>query len=492
MRDHDPTAIIAKAMPEDPPPARFDLDRIVRDGHRARRRHRAALGGTAAAGVAVLAGALALAAGLKAAPDDGVGAAGGFDFDPAAAAYPYAGEWDPDDDTWFEEASEFQEAAAAEFAPLLDEHGDIWSGSDVALGRECTLVETSTDDVYRHEDCSALQAGLSFGSFQSPVSDGEGFMRGYRVAAGAAGDASSVFTAEAVLPGGWTPEPGPLGVEEFPRHLVDDEDAEFTSEELDDGRTLMVAERECGSDVLVVYPNASGLRVSWETGCEGEYPVDLEKLADAALAMPEFDFDTTGLAPVEELPEPTADWGEDEIWVEGLEQEEVEGEDWVVMAEADALATGEAVDQVLDERYPGAGVAEGSVTASASEEKAVTLHRYVMTGTLPFEAFEGDGDADVEIVYTMPGEWQAWSPGAESEGVPLLGCVGDLGECESGEEEGGRFVVVESDSELGVYRVTVVDEEGWAVDLSMTFEGEFELDIEEFIELAMAMPAPVY
>lgn len=48
----DPGAMFRTVLPEGPPPpAELDLDQIVRDGYRARRRHRALLGGAATTGV---------------------------------------------------------------------------------------------------------------------------------------------------------------------------------------------------------------------------------------------------------------------------------------------------------------------------------------------------------------------------------------------------------------------------------------------------------
>ncbi|WP_026929435.1 hypothetical protein [Glycomyces tenuis] len=487
MNDHDPMAIIGRAIPEDPPPANFDLDRIVSDGYRARRRHRAVLGGAATAGVAALAGALALAVGLNPGADGGVEAAEQFDFDPATAAYPYDEHWgavqDPEDGSWaYEtggEADEVAEAATTAFGPLLDEAG-LWDDAlNTSEAEDCEMFEESATEVYN--ECLDQPFGLPYQRNQTPAADGQGYLRSYWLYAGDEEADAPAFTAEAMLPGGWTAEPGPVGANEFPQHLVDDEGAEFTTEEFEDGRTLMVADRGCVYDLAVVYPNESALRVSWDTGCEGEqYPVDLGELTDAALSMPEFAFDTGGLAPVDELPEPPDGWPADDGWAEG--------------AQADAVATGEAVEEALTGLYPGADVIDESVGASAPEEADSTvLHQYSMTATLPFEAFAGEGDAHVNVTYTLPGGWTPWTPDlAEGEGGHLPDCDGKLGiDCAQVDVD-GRTAVVEVDPESGVYEVTVFDEDGWAVNLFMTFEGEFDLTVEEFTELAAAMPAPVH
>ena len=68
----DPGAVFRNTMPETtPPPAQFDLDRIVRDGYRARRRQRAVIGGAGSAGVAAVAAVLALSIGIVPNRDDG-------------------------------------------------------------------------------------------------------------------------------------------------------------------------------------------------------------------------------------------------------------------------------------------------------------------------------------------------------------------------------------------------------------------------------------
>ncbi len=124
---------------------------------------------------------------------------------------------------------------------------------------------------------------------------------------------------EAMLPGGWTAEPGPTGDVAFPQHLISDQASwtdqapEFATEDLGDGRTLMTADHGCAYEAAVVYPNGSALRTSWDLDCEGQgREMALGDLRDAMLAMPEIDFDTTGLTPVEDLIEFPDAWVLDE------------------------------------------------------------------------------------------------------------------------------------------------------------------------------------
>ncbi|WP_026922480.1 hypothetical protein [Glycomyces arizonensis] len=481
MNDHDPTDIIGRALPDAPPPARFDLDRAVSDGYRARRRHRAVLGGAATAGVAAFAGAMALVIGLNPGGGGGPAAADGFDFDPAMAGYPYDEDWGAaqDEEETAEprgEAREVKDAATEAFGQLLADAG-IWNDAQrTATEDDCSMF-AETPEVY--EECLGKPLGLAYQANQTPANGGEVYLRSYWLADGNEEAESPAFTAEALLPGGWTAEPGPVGGQAFPQHLIDGEGAELTSEELDDGRTLTIADGECGYDLAVVYPNESGLRVSWDTGCEGERPVDLDALTDAVLSMPEFDFDTAGLAPVEAVVDPS-DWPTDD--------------DWDGKAQADAVATGEAVEEALTALYPEAGLIEESVGAMTLDQGDTTaLHQYGMAVELPYEAFAGEGDADVNVTYTLPGGWSAWSPDDENlDAGQLPDCDGKVdAACEQVEVD-GRTAVLESNPEAGIYEVTVFDEDGWAVNLFMTFEGEFDLTLDEFTELAAAMPAPVY
>ncbi|GAB3644987.1 hypothetical protein [Glycomyces tarimensis] len=502
MNEQDPGEVIGRAVPDAAPPAGFDLDQIVRDGYRVRRRNRAVLGGAATAGVAALAAVTALAFTLNA-PEDQRPQATGFDPDEdlVMSAYSEAG--------WYQteaaalEAQELTEAAKAEFGDLLVEAGYAEAGD---LDYSPPSDEEVQQEIDRGGSYTAALSELGYHDLPlqfmpretSAGNEGEAYLRSHHAWSGnEEDDMSPDFSFEAMAPGGWTAEPGPADEFAFPMPMIVDDGSGVSTEDLEDGRRLMVAGDGCMLHIAVAYPNGSGLRSTWDTGCEGQgYDVTAEDLKAAMLAMPEIEYDTSALVPYE------GPGGGSDGWPAG--------DGWEESADADAAATAEGVQQALTAIHPEADVIDDSVGAMApqpnSGEGSTVLHQYGMTATLPFIAYEGGGvgdapgqastgDAQVDITYTLPGGWERWTPdGGEGAGRILPDCDGKAGtECQEIEIE-GRTAVVDSNPAAGIYDVTVFDESGWAVQLFLTFDTAvgFSLSAEEFNELAAAMPAPVY
>lgn len=496
MYDEDPGNVIGKAMPDTPPPARFDLDRIVSDGYRARRRHRVALGGAVTASVMAVTAAIAMVVALS--PG---GASGGLDAaesepvdpeptetvvdDPAAAGYPFSDAWWSLEPT--AESREVEEALTEVFAPILTDAG-LWGGEEYpeALG------------VYAD---------------QAPGNYGQTWLRSYRAerseeVGGPLGHLRQVFGVEVLAPGGWTAEPGPVTEQLFPQHLIGDvpyyTDAapEFTATELDDGRTLMVADHGCAYDLAVAYPNGTGLRVGWDADCEGTpHPVSLEALTDAVLSAPEFDLDTTGLAPVGELLDVPAGWVHDpqRTWEHS--------EEAVALAEQTYAGAFEAIREL----HPGATLDLGIPVMLGSGERGTVKQRsYRSTGTLPFQYEDRvDGvtqDLYFELRYYLPG---GWIPGCSEAGDrgPYLTHCRDGAECSMwGDDDGSTWVFKEltesgeafsesgqnepyTEHELeGVY----FSPDGWAVGIWTGWHGDLPVDADLLADILRAVPAPDY
>src|SRR5690606_28642348 len=170
---------------------------------------------------------------------------------------------------------------------------------------------------------------------------------------------------------------------------------------LDDGRTLMVADHGCAYDLAVTYPNGTGLRVGWDADCEGTaYPVSLEALTEAVLAVPEFDLDTTELTPVGELLDVPTGWVHDpqEAW-------ERSEETWSMTEETYAMAA-----EAIQDLHPGSTLGSGTPAAFGGGGRGETvLHSYLASGTLPFQYEDHlDGvtrDLPFELRYYLPGGW---------------------------------------------------------------------------------------
>lgn len=516
----DPEAVFRKAMPNTaPPPARFDLDLIVQDGYRARRRHRAALGGAATAGVAAVAAVLAFSAGVIPGTTDDADtvnppAAGGVD-DPAMAGYPWPGEGGFGDPAV---ADQLTEAGRDVFGDILVDTG-LYEASDFAS----TMSDPSDEEIRNYADETGVSYEeakteltyeeddglLVFTGSTSPGNYGQVQLHSYEARAIVPmdeehGDAArDILRLEAMLPGGWTAEPGPTSEQFFPQHLIDDADATFETVDLGDGRTLYTADRGCGIDAAVVYPNGSALRGSWDADCgDGSYPVDFAEFTDALLAMPEIDYDTTGLTAVEEVAEVPAGW---------LESDTA----WEAWAADGAQETRNRVADVLAELAPGA-VIDGAYAFPVSgpdiyiEPDAVTKHQYGMHGTLPYETTidTTTGDVAFELGYTLPGGWLPGVNEPGARGPHLVTCEEKLDFTCAETEVDGRTAITqemlvrhEPNPEQGntqawtegIYEVTVFDPEGWAVNVWLQFQGEdFALSLDELTALVAALPAPEY
>lgn len=501
MNDDNPGEVFRKAMPDSPPQSHFDLDRIVADGYRVRRRNRTVIGATTAAGVSVLAAVTALAFTLNAPADQGPQAADGFELDQdlVMSAYSEAGWYQTEDAAL--EAQELTEAAKIHFGELLVDAGYLEEGdldysppSDAEIQAE---LERSGGYVAALSELGYQDLPLLFSPREfSAGNEGEVYLHGHFAWAGDEEDDSSPdFKFNAMAPGGWTAEPGPEDLFAFPQPMIVDDGSGVTTEDLDDGRRLMTAGDGCMLHFAVVYPNGSGLRSSWDTGCDGqEYDVTAEDLEAAMLAMPEIDYDTSALVPYEG---PSGD-------ADGRPSDD----GWAEQAGDDAATTAEHVESVLTGFYSESAVIDESVGAGvlppSEGEGTASLYQYHIATSLPITSYEGGSDGPgsvaedethVNITYTLPGEFEQWTPETgDDAGRVLPDCDGKAGtECER-IDIGGRTAVLDSSPDYGIYDVTVFDESGWAVQLFLTFDPAvgFELGEEEFIELAAAMPAPVF
>jgi len=493
----DPGAVFLKAMPETtPPPAQFDLDKIVRDGYRSRNRHRAVLGGAVTTGVAAVAAVLALSlVGLPADRDDGVQSADEFGFDPAMAGYPgSAGSLDKVD-----VPREALNAAVRDaFGDLAIEAGFLDADAlDYELPSAEEVTETMEDlGVDYDEALSELgfhDLPLQFVPWSSPGNDGQVYLRGYTARDGDEEAERSSFTIEALQPGGWTAEPGPIGSQAFPQHLISDQAQytdtapEFTQEVLDDGRTLLTADHGCAYTVALVYPNQSALRSSWDLDCEDQgRELSLDELTEAMLAMPEVDYDTSELAPIGDLIDVPAGWVYDEAW----EQD----------AAADSQASLDAASEVIGGAYPGAQLESSGPGQGAYTDGSSTGPRwYTGSFTMPFDD-ESGFPVTGSVSYFLPGGWiEGYSVDGQHGEMYLENCStdddGKNTDCEQSKVD-GRTVVVKT-YQIGEdhhsYFVTVFDPAGWAVRYETSSEGvPADYSVEEVVDMVTALPAPVY
>jgi hypothetical protein len=529
LQDDDPGAVFRAAMPEEEPPARFDLDRIVSEGYRSRRRQRAVLGGAATSGVAAVAAVLALSVtGLPGGhidpSEDATGtssASPGEDpppiDDPAMAGYPYA-----QMDEWGSEAEADAVTAAAQAA-----FKDLTIAAGMFDESEFEPPEPPTEEeIQEYADSLGIPLGeaesmllsegeeppLTFGANQYEGNEGQVFLRAYSTGFIEEGpyDVRSVLSLQAWLPGGWTTEPGPPTNQVFPQHLVSDyvigasgdpAEVDITSETLDDGRELIVADSGCSYQVVVVYPNGTAFDAEWDKDCGGEaaYPVDLDDLKAAVLSMPEPEFDTSELEPIDELLDVPTGWLPDPNW-----ESDAAGD-----AEATANAALPAVQQVFPEATidSWAAVEVSMIDPEGAGERSYSLH-----GTLPFETTEDTITTDLtfDMRYYLPGGWIPGHGESTYPGAPFLIVCRDWDEyddvCTETEVDGRRVVTSElyteyvpeegEPDEWGYtqteWEVAVFHPDGWAVTVRVSFQDEVALTLDEMITLAMRLPAPVY
>ncbi|MEU6249589.1 hypothetical protein [Glycomyces sp. NPDC047010] len=489
MHQHDdPATMLRRARPDtDAEDAPLDLDAVFKAGYRARRRSRALVGGGATAAVAGLAAVLVLSLGGAPAPQE-YPAGDGFDFDPATAGYS-----GPAPDVWDQRQPALDESLRDAFGGLAVDSGfldegrldydrpsddEIRAAMDEGAGYYSALSELGYHDL-----------PLQFGPWNDTGNSGQVYLRGLIARDGDEEAEQTSFTVNALAPGGWTAEPGPTGDVAFPQHLISDEaswtgDApEFTTEELDDGRTLMTADHGCALEAAVVYPNGSALRSSWDLDCEGQgREMAVEDLRDAMLAMPQIEYDTSELVPVDELLDIPAGWPYDEAWPGA--------------ARDDMQASMDAIAEVLDAAYPGVELRSADAVQRGIMSGPV---RRDYDGTFALPLADDAGYAvTANVVYTLPGGWLPGLPPPTTGSDPyLLSC--DDGDdkddiCEETEVDGRTVATRVFDiGDSHSYWVAVFDPDGWAVTFSTNFEGEIDgYGLEDVIELAAALPAPVY
>ncbi|MBO3732631.1 hypothetical protein [Glycomyces niveus] len=516
---NDPGAMFRTVLPEaPPPPAELDLDQIVRDGYRARRRHRALLGGAATTGVMAVAGLLVI--GVVGLP---IGEADPAEnrtvqADPPAAesiedlsmaGYPYDHAWeypeDPETNAIVapEEAQAVGADATEAFGQLLADAG-IWADPvNTNDTGECEYFAEAGQNV---EECDDVETGLHVSPLQRPGNYGQTYLRSYTGgAAEEAGDElRTTFNVEVLWPGGWTPEPGPITDQLFPQHLISDgayytdEAPDFETSTLDDGRTLMTADHGCAYDIAVVYPNGTGLRVTWDVDCgDGDpHPVELADLTDAALAMPQYEFDTSTLEAVDELIDVPTGWVDDTGWE--YTPEAIDG------AAASVIGAAEALEQV----YPEATLGDPSArTLGITGRGLVTTRSYHGYGTLPYETTidEMTGPVNFELRYYLPG---GWVPGINQfldRGPSLAGCT-ETATCEYWEGPDGlswasESVVTTYEPGAGetweaytdnVLELHMFHPDGWAASIHVSWTGDTPIDADMIGQILVAMPAPVY
>ncbi|MCD0447204.1 hypothetical protein LO763_26670 [Glycomyces sp. A-F 0318] len=515
----DPGAVFRNAVPDiEPPPARFDLDRIVQDGYRVRRRHRAVLGGAATTGVAAVAAVLALSAGVipggTTDPADDATSPPPADTeaeDPAMSGYPYDDDWgmvlnEDGEQRSGSELLEVKEAATEAFGELLAGAG-VWEDpANPGAEEECSWITVDGGTQAEVDACMVSQGGMPLGADQEPGNYGQTYLRSYQGAEVEEADLSlrTIFEFELALPGGWTAEPGPMNQQVFPQHLIGDgayftdEAPELTTERLDDGRTLTVADHGCAAEIAVVYPNGTGLRVTWNDCLGTDHPLDIEAFTEAALSMPEMDLDTAGLAPVGDLVEVPPGWAYDEdAWADSEE------------AEDQAHATFEAARAALLEVYPGASLGEGNAVSTGQMERGANMRRtYSSHGTLPISTVI-DGTTDdvgLDLRYYLPG---GWIPGYSETGHwdPHLTVCKEGFECTTATDDDGtvwafeEFAVTYSPefegedwepyTEHQLY-VTRYSPEGWAVGAWVQWTDDAPIDADLISGVLRAMPAPEY
>lgn len=520
----DPGAVFRTAMPESPPPpSELDLDRIVRDGYRSRRRHRALLGGAATTGVAAVAGVLALTVvglpGRHADPaEDPTSAASQPPAevvieDPSMAGYPYREDWGttPTDGDAFsnyrpsEELMSVKTAATEAFGHLLVE-GGVWEDpANPGAEEDCSWITGDGGSEEEYEQCLAEQGGMPLGPNQTVGNYGQTYLRSFEGREVEELDATlrTVFEVKLALPGGWTDEPGPITEQLFPQHLISDgpyytdEAPEFTSEVLEDGRTLMVADHGCAADVAVVYPNGTGLRTTWNN-CEGtDHPFELQELIDASLAMPEMTFDTSDLAPVGELVEVPMGWVDpDDTWAQSPE------------VEAQARSSYDGAREALQDLYPEATLGTGDARSLGITGRGLVIqHSYGNSGTLPFETTIDETTEDVyfDLRYYLPG---GWIPGYSETGHwdPHLRVCGEEFDCNTWTDDDGTVWAFEErnvtyEPQVGEdwepyteheFYATRYSPEGWAVGMWISWQDDAPIDADMLGEILRAMPAPEY
>jgi hypothetical protein len=492
MQPQDDTGtLIRRARPDTTPrDDSLDLDAIMREGYRARRRSNAVLSGAATAGVAAVAVVLALSTGVFDMDGDldhqrGFPAGEPFDFDPATAAYP-----EPVHDEW--DVRKGLDAAGKEaFGDLAIDAGFLDADAlDYERPSE-EEIHAAIDD--GAEDYGEALAGLGYNSlpllfdtWHSPVSGGQAYLRGFIARDGDEEAERSSFEITAIQPGGWTAEPGPTGDLAFPQHLISDEASwteeapEFTTEALDDGRTLMVADHGCALEAAVVYPNHSALRTSWDLDCEGQArEMSVEDLTAAMLAMPQFDYDTSELMPIELLDMPPG-WPLDE--------------GWEAAAAADAAATAAAATDRIEEAYPDTVLLDAGAN-QVQYADSVVRRNYESFYELPFDDAAGN-PVQVSLNYFLPGGWlPGLPPEGSSEDPYLVDCIGDKDDTCEEFEANGRTVATRTFGigERVSYWIVVYDAAGWAVEFSVSFDGTVEgFAYEDLVDLAATLPAPVY
>jgi hypothetical protein len=515
----DPGALFRDHMPDTtPPPAAFDLDKIVRDGYKARRRHRAVLGGASATSVAAIASVLALSVGVlpkDPTDDDSNLPTTSEDLLPdfAHAGYPWPGE-----DGFGDQAVADQLTAAGReaFGDLLISTGLFGESdfesvmnepseeeiADYAADMQVSLEQAEADLTFVEDDGLFVFTGHT-----TPGNYGQVQINSYRAWALASQEESGegwnrhLLEVEALVPGGWTAEPGPTSQQYFPQHLVDDDVESFATTDLEDGRVLYTADDGCSLTLAVLYPNGSGLRASWDIGCDGDpIAVDAAAFEAAVLAMPEIDYSTEDLIDVEEVLDVPTGWLEtDRAW-----------EEW---AADGALSTRELVAASLAENAPGSSVGEVTVLPyldlwSHVDPGAVTLHQYRMSGSLPFSTVidTTTDDASFDLTYTLPGGWLPGFNEAGQNGPYLSDCRPDF-DCTTSEVNGRTAYIAqkrlthEADESSGStepwfegeYEITVVDPDGWAVTVWTQFGNEdFELSAEDLAGIVAQLPAPTY
>ncbi|THV28749.1 hypothetical protein [Glycomyces paridis] len=491
MNTHDdPGTLFRQTLTDDePPPARFDLDRIVRDGYRVRRRQRALLGGAATTGVAAVAAVLALS--LAGSPGERRETpAAGFDFHTAMAGYPGPVEYGERDT-----AADTLTDAAKETLGALAVDGGFLDPEALAYERPTeSEIESARDRHVLNYGEALSELGytglpLLFEPWSSPGNGGQVYLRGYAAGDGDEEAERSAFTVEALLPGGWTADPGPAGAGVFPQHLVGDEASwgdeapVFTSDSVNGGRTLVTADHGCAIEAAVVYPNGSALRSAWDLDCEGQgRELSMEDLVSAMLAMPEIDYDTSELAPVGELAEVPDGWIWDQAWEES--------------AAADAQASAEVAMEALADEHPGAQLQHAS-PMQADTGAGTVIRAYGASGVHGFADDEGY-PVTFSLTYYLPGGWsEGCGAGAASPEVYLVDCEenGEKQEDWNESEVDGRLVLTRT---LGVgdshsYFVYVFHPDGWAVEYDTSFAGELDgYSLDEVIAMIASLPAPVY
>ncbi|MEU5870757.1 hypothetical protein AB0A73_04265 [Glycomyces sp. NPDC047369] len=439
----------------------LDLDLIMRLGYRERRRRRAAVTGAAGTGVVAVAAVLALSLAGPPHPED-PDISGAEDF--AMSGYPYAAEG-------FGTASEraqLNDAAAAAFGSLLRDAGVLPAGEEPAFDFEPT---------------------------QQPGNYGQTWLRSFEGQVwpedGQTPD-DAVLRVEALLPGGWTAEPGPVTEQVFPQHLISasgrpwDPQADWTDElttsELDDGRVVHVADHECAYEVGVAYPNGTGLLVSWDMGCGDpapQYPIPMEDFTSAVESMPQFDFDTADLAPVGDLAEVPTGWTWDPVW--GASDE----------SHLAATDTMDAARAVLTADHPGAFLDEGeSMQLGALEYGTVATRLYMATGEMPFP----DGDIGFDLRYFLPGGWIPGIADSGGRGLYPVECGEGFTCTQETGDDGTVWVVAVGPTATGelAHQLEIVrfDPDGWAVGASAT--ADIPIDAAMIRDLLQSLPAPVY